>query len=184
MIFYAPWERVLTKPLSTIGYRPRLNTVYLRFTSSYGWPVCHEGKAMPLRFPPFKAAAPASPFFSIDGSETSSKKHHILMHIRRRLLLHLFFWPSKKHHILIIYEWPLHAVLHKKLSLRSFRRKRDSTHQDVAFFRRRLVAFGGQKRWSRSRCLIRIKMWRFLEDVSLPSTKKKVTLEPLPYTGV
>ena len=49
------------------------------------------------------------------------------MHIRRRLLLHLFFWPSKKHHILIIYEWPLHAVLHKKLSLRSFRRKYRTT---------------------------------------------------------
>ena len=101
MIFFAPWERVLTKLLSTIGYKPRLNTVYLRFTSSHGWPVCHEGKAVPLRFPLFKAVAPASPFFSIDGNETSSKKHHILMHIRYWLLLHPFFPPSKKHHVLI-----------------------------------------------------------------------------------
>ena len=32
-------------------------------------------------------------------------------------------------------------VLHSE----AIRRKRDSTHQDVAFFRRRFVAFGGQK---------------------------------------
>ena len=57
------YERVLTKPLSTTGYRPRLSTVYLCFTSSYGQSVCHESKTVHLRFPPYKAAAPVSPFF-------------------------------------------------------------------------------------------------------------------------
>ena len=51
------------KLLSTTGYRPRLSTVYLCFTSSHGQSVCHEGKTVHLRFPPYKAAAPASPFF-------------------------------------------------------------------------------------------------------------------------
>ena len=59
-----------------------------------------------LPFPPYKAVAPGSPFFSNVGSETSSQKRHILMRIRHRLLLHLFSvegdeTPSKKRHILI-----------------------------------------------------------------------------------
>ena len=32
--------------------------------------------------------------------------------------------------------------------------------------------FPQKKRWSRSRCLISIKMWQFIEDVSLPSSEK------------
>ena len=53
-------------------------------------------------------------------------------------------------------------------------RKQDSTYQDVAFFTRRFVAFDGKKgEAGRSRCLIRIKMWGFLEDVSPPSLEKK-----------
>ena len=81
-------------------------------------------------FPPYKAEALSSPFFSVKGSETS-KKRHILMHLRHWLLLHLFFstngdeMPSKKRHILMSAVtfsknglWiPLNAALHKKLSL-------------------------------------------------------------------
>ena len=56
----------------------------------------------------------------------------------------------------------------------AIRRKQDSTYQDVAFFRRRFVEFDGKKgEAGRSRYLIRIKMWCFLEDVSLPSLEKK-----------
>ena len=67
------YKRVLTKLLSTTGYRSRLHIAYLRVTSSHrGWSVCHEGKMVSLPFPPYKAAAPASPF-----CETSSKKGHI-----------------------------------------------------------------------------------------------------------
>ena len=51
------------KLLSTTGHRPRLNTVYLCFTSSHGWPVYHEGETVHLHFPPYKAVAPASPYF-------------------------------------------------------------------------------------------------------------------------
>ena len=67
-------ERVLTKLLSTTGYRRTLNIAYLRVTSSHHvcWSVYHEGKMVSLPFPPYKAAAPASPF-----CETSSKKGHI-----------------------------------------------------------------------------------------------------------
>ena len=49
--------------LSTRGYRPKLNTVYLCFTSSHGRSLCHEGKPVCSRFPPYKAAAPTAPFF-------------------------------------------------------------------------------------------------------------------------
>ena len=70
---YSYHERVLTKLLSTTGYRPRLNIAYLHVTSSHhGWSVCHKGKMVSLPFPPYKAAAPASPF-----CETSSKKGRI-----------------------------------------------------------------------------------------------------------
>ena len=70
---YSYHERVLTKLLSTTGYRRRLNIAYLCVTSSHhGWSVYHEGKMVTLPFPPYKAAAPASPF-----CETSSKKGHI-----------------------------------------------------------------------------------------------------------
>ena len=56
------------------------------------------------------------------------------MRLRHRLLLHLYC-PSKATKRLlktrhvdecyghVFYEWPLNAVLHKKLNLRSFRRK-------------------------------------------------------------
>ena len=71
---YSYHERVLTKLLSTTGYRRTLNIAYLRVTSSHHvcWSVYHEGKMVSLPFPPYKAAAPASPF-----CETSSKKGHI-----------------------------------------------------------------------------------------------------------
>ena len=70
---YSYHERVLTKLLSTTGCRPRLNIAYLHVTSSHhGWSVCHKGKMVSLPFPPYKAAASASPF-----CETSSKKGHI-----------------------------------------------------------------------------------------------------------
>ena len=70
-----------------------------------------------LPFPPYKVVAPGSPFFSNEGSETSSKKRHILMRIRHRLRLHLFSvegdeTPSKKRHILIS------AVLFSTISLK------------------------------------------------------------------
>ena len=60
--------------------------------------------------------------FSLEGSETSSKKHLILMRISHQLLLHFFFpkeTPSKKMPYLdecchVFYEWPLIAVIHKK----------------------------------------------------------------------
>ena len=86
-------------------------------------------------FPCMKEAAPASPFFSVKGRETCSKKCHILMCIRHRLLFHLLFSTegdetlSKKLHILmnaVMFStnglW-MQLVLHKKLSLRPFRRK-------------------------------------------------------------
>ena len=57
------------KLLSTTGYRPRLNTVYLCFTSSHGWPVYHDGKMVHLHFPPYKAVAPASPFFPLKATK-------------------------------------------------------------------------------------------------------------------
>ena len=57
----------------------------------------------------------------------------------------------------------------------AIRGKQDSTYQDVAFFRRRFVAFDGKKgEAGKSRCLIHIKMWRFLEGVSSSSTEKTV----------
>ena len=58
---YSYSEKVLTKLLSTTGYRPRLNTVYLHFT--IGRSVCLEGKTVRLLFPQYKEAAAASPFF-------------------------------------------------------------------------------------------------------------------------
>ena len=48
-----------------------------------------------LRFPPYDAADPASPI-SVEGSETSSKKCHILIRISYRLLLHLFSTEGDK----------------------------------------------------------------------------------------
>ena len=65
----------------------------------------------------------------------------------------------------------------------AIRRKQDSTYQDVAFFRRRFVAFDGKKGEAEagalyaSRCDVFEKTFR-----SLP-WKKKVTQEPLLYTG-
>ena len=76
------------------------------------------------------------------------------------------------------------SVFCEVLHLEAICRKHDSTYQDVAFFRRHFVTFSRKKRWSRRWCLIHNKMWRLLEDVSLPSTgNKKVMREPLPYTG-
>ena len=45
---YSYYKIVLTKLLSTTGYWARLNTVYLRLTSSYSRSVCHEGKMVHL----------------------------------------------------------------------------------------------------------------------------------------
>ena len=72
------------------------------------------------------------PFFFVRGKETSFKRL-ILMCIRHRPLLHIFSTesdetPSKKCRIMmpcchVFFEWPLNAVLHKKLSLQLFCRK-------------------------------------------------------------
>ena len=84
-------------------------------------------------FPRYKAAALASPFFFVEGSETSSKKRHILMHIRHWLLLHFFFslmatkcllknatsWWVLSHFLGMASE----CSTSQKLSLRSFHRK-------------------------------------------------------------
>ena len=51
-------------------------------------------------FPRMKEAAPASPFFSVKGRETSSKKCHILMCIRHRLLFDLLFSTDRASDIL------------------------------------------------------------------------------------
>ena len=45
--------------------------------------------------------------------------------------------------------------------------------ENVTFLIKMHGIFSTEKRWSRSRCLISIKMWQFIEDVSLPSTEKK-----------
>ena len=64
----------LASLLTTTCYRPRLNTVYLCFTSSHGWSLCHEGKTVHLCFYLHKVVAPGSPFFSGEGSEVSFLK--------------------------------------------------------------------------------------------------------------
>ena len=69
---YKYYERVLAELLSTSGYRPRLNTVYLCFTSNQGQSLCPEGKTACLRFPLYKAVAPGSLFLSIKSSKASS----------------------------------------------------------------------------------------------------------------
>ena len=97
---YGCKERVLTELLSITGYRPRLNTVYLRFTSSHTMSVSFFlWYAYGICFLPYKAAAPVSPLFSIEGSETSSINCHILMLIRHQLLLHLFFCGKNAMHL-------------------------------------------------------------------------------------
>ena len=100
-------EMVLSELLSTTRYRPRLNTVHLRFTSSHGRSVCREGKMVHLCFPPYiRQRAPTTPSFQSKAAKHLLKACHILMRIRHQLLLHLFSAegdekPSKKNHILI-----------------------------------------------------------------------------------
>ena len=98
----------------------------------HGRSVCyeHEGKTVRLRLPRIRQRL-LQHLFRVKGSETSSKKSHILMRIR-----HLFFAESNETRFkkraphldkccFLVDEWPLNAVLHKKkiLNPRSFRRK-------------------------------------------------------------
>ena len=68
-----------------------------------------------------------SPFFSIKGSETSSKRYHILMSIRHRLpkatkhpLINTTSWWVQSHFLRMASEC---SSLHNKLSVGSFFRK-------------------------------------------------------------
>ena len=95
--------------ISTTGYRHRLTQfIYVLQVATVGQFVMKARRTARLRFPPYKVAAPASPFFPLrqrngfcktshlhaykvpasaspfltaEGDETRSKKRHILMSV-------------------------------------------------------------------------------------------------------
>ena len=74
------------------------------------------------------------------------------------------------------------SVFCKVLHSEAIHRKHDSNPQDVAFLEGVLSPLP-KKKVKQKLVPYSIKMWHFLEDASLLLTEKKVTLEPLPYTG-